>query len=32
MKSFNELNVRQKGIELVATVYKIPASFPEDEK
>nr|QNO51918.1 hypothetical protein LCNDFJBK_00004 [Methanosarcinales archaeon ANME-1 ERB6] len=32
MKSFKELKVWQKGIELVAIVYKITASFPEEEK
>ena len=32
MKSFKELKVWQKGIELVAMVYKITASFPEEEK
>ena len=32
MKNFKELNVWQKGIELVAIVYKITASFPEEEK
>jgi len=31
MKSFKELNVWQKGIELVAMVYKITASFPDEE-
>jgi len=32
MKTFKELKVWQKGIELVAIVYKITASFPEEEK
>ncbi len=32
MKSFKELKVWQKGIELVAEVYKITASFPDEEK
>ena len=32
MRSFKELKVWQKGIELVALVYKITASFPEEEK
>lgn len=32
MKSFKELKVWQKWIELVAIVYKITASFPEGEK
>jgi four helix bundle protein len=32
MKSFKELNVWQKGIELVEMIYKITASFPEEEK
>ncbi len=32
MKNFKELNVWQKGIELVAIVYKITSSFPEEEK
>ncbi len=32
MKSYKELKVWQKGIELVAIVYKITTSFPEEEK
>ena len=32
MKNFKELKVWQKGIELVAIVYKITSSFPEEEK
>jgi four helix bundle protein len=32
MKSFKELQVWQKGIELVEMVYKITATFPEEEK
>ncbi|MEA2032271.1 MAG: four helix bundle protein [Euryarchaeota archaeon] len=32
MKNFKELKVWQKGIELVAMVYKITASFPGEEK
>ena len=32
MKNFKELNVWQKGIELVAIVYKNTSSFPEEEK
>ena len=32
MKSFKELRVWQKGIELVEMVYKITATFPEEEK
>ncbi len=32
MQSFKELKVWQKGIELVAIVYKITTSFPEEEK
>jgi hypothetical protein len=32
MKSFKELNEGAKEIELVAIVYKITASFPEEEK
>ncbi len=32
MKSFKELKVWQKGIELVAMVYKITASIPDEEK
>ncbi len=32
MKSFKELKVWQKGIELVEIVYKITATFPEEEK
>ena len=32
MKSFKELKVWQKGIELVEMIYKITASFPEEEK
>ena len=32
MKSFKGLKVWQKGIELVAIVYEITASFPEEEK
>ncbi|MEA1957998.1 MAG: four helix bundle protein [Euryarchaeota archaeon] len=32
MKNFKELNVWQKGIELVEIVYKITSSFPEEEK
>ncbi len=32
MKSFKELKVWQKGLELVEMVYKITASFPEEEK
>ncbi|MGB2841873.1 MAG: four helix bundle protein [Halobacteriota archaeon] len=32
MKSFKELKVWQKGIELVEMVYKSTATFPEEEK
>lgn len=32
MKNFKELKVWQKGIELVAIVYKITSSFTEEEK
>ncbi|MGB2728439.1 MAG: four helix bundle protein [Halobacteriota archaeon] len=32
MQNFKELNVWQKGIEPVAIVYKITATFPEEEK
>ncbi len=32
MKSFKELKVWQNGIELVAIVYEITASFPAEEK
>jgi len=32
MKGFKELKVWQKGIELVAMVYEITASFPGEEK
>lgn len=32
MKSFKELKVWQKGIELVEIVYRITASFPKEEK
>ena len=32
MKGFKELKVWQKGIELVAMVYKITASFPDEER
>ncbi len=32
MKSLKELQVWQKGIELVEMVYKITATFPEEEK
>ncbi len=32
MKNFKELKVWQKGIELVAIVYKSTSSFPEEEK
>jgi len=32
MKSFKELKVWQKGIEVVEKVYKATASFPEEER
>ena len=32
MKNFKELKVWQKGIELVALVYTITTTFPEEEK
>ena len=32
MKNFKELKVWQKGIELVAIVYKSTTSFPDEEK